>query len=143
MCLYFCFGYCFYMKEKRMKFKKLILTFCLILFLGMTGSIMIEQKILLKYIELIIFLFLFLIGFCGLNFWISLRIRWIIIIWLIIYASSLFLFIICSVGYHYWNWKSPFEKHILPTLSPMVFLILYLLNRIAENKPKSALKNKL
>jgi len=132
------------MKGNSMIYIRFILTFVFIFLLGMSGIIMIEQKVFLQSIEFINTLFLLLIGVCVFLNCSSLQIRWITLLWSLIYAASIAIFFTCSIGYHLMGCKSPFKLYILPALlSPMNFLILFLLNRIAGIKPKTASKNKL
>ena len=125
-----------------MKLKKLILTFILIYLSGLVSGIFIELKIYKQFQEIITVLSLSSICICGFFYWKSQAVKWITNIWLFVYIVSIIIFVICSIGYYFLGWASPYSKHILPTLSPVTFVVLFLLNRLANMKPQIETQNK-
>jgi len=126
-----------------MKNRKALISFILILFSGLFAGIFRELKIFPEIQEVVTILFLILICIFGFIYWKSQNVKWIINLWLLIYSVSILIFLICSIGYRFLGWNSPYSKHILPTLSPVTFVILYLINRLANMEPNIKIDNKI
>ncbi len=132
------------MKRIKSETRNAIITLLVIILSGMFGNVIRENKQYVDYQELIIALLLILNFICGCFYWKSIKVRWLTVLWVLINGFSIFVFVLCCVGYHYWGWMNALKRpHIVPTLSPNTFIVLLLLNRLANMRPETNTSKKL
>jgi len=131
------------MRKDRRETKNTIIVFLLIFLSGMFANLIRENKLFVKYHEIIIPSFIVFNFICGYLYWKHLKVSWLTILWVIIYGFSILVYLLCSIGYHYWGWIYTLRRqHIMLTLSPVTFVILYLLYRLARINPETKSINK-
>ncbi len=121
------------MKES-LKDKKLWITLLLVFVLGAIGHVIAELRLFKQYQDIIFIVLLFFIGLSGYFYWKSLKITWILNLWLLKYGLSFLIFSFYAFYFHLYGWKIPNEKQHISTLSPVFFIVLVLLNILAKNE---------